>query len=96
MTRTATIFGLFGLLLLLPLLSGATTETAKKEFLQLGHRYHCSTSGLDFEVKVLEVIDTTWIRAECPKVTDRDGHPIPVLINLSRVNMIMPLGAAEE
>lgn len=96
MKRSATILGLLALLLLLPLVSGATINTTEKEFLQVGHWYHCSTFGKDFKVKVLEVIDTTWIRAEVPTVKDQEGHPVPVLINLSRVNMIMPTGVKDE
>jgi hypothetical protein len=67
-------------------------------FLIVGHRYKCVTDGEDFDITVREVIDHQWIRAETQGMTIRttDGdRPFPMLINLSRVNAIVPVDLKE-
>jgi hypothetical protein len=76
--------------------SGDLSEA--KPFLVVGHRYKCMVEGKDFEVTVREVIDHQWIRAETEGSTLRtpEGDRVfPMLINLSRVNAIVPVDVNE-
>lgn len=66
-------------------------------FLTVGHRYRCIVHGEDFEIVVHELVDHQWVRAELLEHAQPSAGPdsLPMLVNLSRVNAIMPLDPSE-
>jgi hypothetical protein len=76
----------------------SSNRSESNPFLIVGHRYTCVVDGEDFDITVREVIDHQWIRAETQGMAIRtaDGdRPFPMLINLSRVNAIVPIDPNE-
>lgn len=89
----AAVFGVSAMLVAV-----SRDRSGSQTFLLVGHRYKCIVEGTDFEVTVREIIDHQWIRAEMEGQTVRTpegDRRFPVLINLSRVNAIVPVDVAE-
>ncbi len=79
------------------LIGASAPQQSEDAFLTVGHRYRCIVHGEDFEIVVHELVDHQWVRAELLEHARPSAGPeaISMLVNLSRVNAIMPLDPSE-